>query len=94
MLLGVPKAAQRVSRMTCSSPSAGWAWDLRLYLACPQPDLMGTDPGRRSFQGALVHRSARINLDNEDRVQAGQRMSQYVDASGRGGTRITRTGHE
>ena len=33
--------------------------DLRLYLVCPQPDLMGADTGRRSFPGAVVHRSAR-----------------------------------
>ena len=26
---------------------ARWAWDLCLYLLCPRPDLMGTDPERR-----------------------------------------------
>ena len=30
-----------------------------------------------------------INLTNEDRVQARQRMGQYMDGSGRDGTRIT-----
>lgn len=83
------QAAQRVSRMTCFSALAGWAWDLRLYLVCPQPDLMGTDTGRRSFPGAVVHRLPDINLNNEDRVQARQRMGQYMDASGPDGTRIT-----
>jgi len=75
--------------MTCFSALAGWAWDLRLYLVCPQPDLMGTDTGRRSFPGAVVHRLPDIILNNEDRVQARQRMGQYMDASGRDGTRIT-----
>jgi len=75
--------------MTCFSALAGWAWDLRLYLVCPQPDLMGTDTGRRSFPGAVVHRLPDINLNNEDRVQARQRMGQYMDASGPDGTRIT-----
>ena len=63
--------------------------DLRLYLVCRQPDLMGTDTGRRCFPGAVVHRSAHINLNNEDRVQARQRMGQYMDACGGDGTRIS-----
>ena len=59
MSLGVPQAAQR-GRPGWPAPARrpGWAWDLRLYLVCPQPDLMGTDPGHRSFQDTVVHRSA------------------------------------
>jgi hypothetical protein len=37
----------------------------------------------------VVHRLPDIDLNNEDRVRARQRMGQYMDASGRDGTRIT-----
>jgi hypothetical protein len=66
------------------------AWDLRLYLGMPAADLMGTGTGCRSFQAPWYIDLPDINLNNEDRVQATQRMGQYMDTSGRDGTRITR----
>jgi hypothetical protein len=43
------QAAQRGRPDRRSGAANGVAWDLRLYLVCPQPDLMGTDPGRPLF---------------------------------------------
>ncbi len=63
MSLGVPR---RPSRMTCSGPSAGWAWDLCLYLVCPLPGLMGSDAGCRSVQAPWFIDLPSISLDSED----------------------------
>jgi isocitrate lyase len=58
----------------------GWAWDLRLYLLCPQPHLMGPGPGRRSFPGTVVRRCAPIT--QQRRLGAARhRMGKYMDAS-------------
>jgi hypothetical protein len=45
--------------------------------------------GRRSSQGAVVHRPANIYLSDEDLAQSRQRIGQYMDAVSRDGTSIT-----
>jgi hypothetical protein len=45
--------------------------------------------GRRSSQGAVVHRPASIYLSDEDLAQSSQRIGQCMDVLSRDGTRIT-----
>ncbi len=65
------------------------AQDLRLYLVCPDPDLMGADPGRRFVKAPRYIDLPSINLKNEDRGRRGSGpASAWMQPAG-DGTRIT-----
>ena len=71
---GVPggyRAALDAGVRSASGVSSGdGSWDLCLYLFVPWPDLMGTDPGRRSSTAPMDVDQPGINL-NEDRRMRG-----------------------
>lgn len=59
-----------VSGLSLGCPGGDGPWDLCLYLFVPWPDLMGTDPGRRSSTAPMDVDQPGINL-NEDRRMRG-----------------------
>ena len=62
--------------------------DLCLYLLCSRPDLIEVERGSPLRPRHAVHRSARHQPQRRP-VEARERIGQYMDVSGWGGTRVT-----